>query len=187
MISNCCQFLAEYNFNKRQLDSANDFAHRCLHYDKTKEFGTQMLNSIKIARAEGKKLTTTNREEINRTVNTTTSSIGMSSFMKQSTPAAIAPMPNSPRFVKILKTFCNIWILLINKTFLDNCRLTSQKRKLKTRPKIWYWMKRCKLTMRTILAETIHFNLYLHWYCSGNFCKSYNCILFVYWLTFNKQ
>jgi hypothetical protein len=102
MISSCCQFLAEYNYNKKHFDNANDFAHRCLHYDKTKEFGNQLLNSIKVARAEGKRPTTNNREEINRPVNTTSNPIGMSSIMKPSTPTVITPLPYSPRFASFL-------------------------------------------------------------------------------------
>jgi hypothetical protein len=77
------------------LDSANEFAIRCLHYDKTKEFGNQMLISIKIARSENKTVPAINREEINRAVNTSSASLAINSIMKHSTPATMNYSPRS--------------------------------------------------------------------------------------------
>lgn len=64
-----------------------------------------MLISIKIARSEHKNVSTINREEINRTVNTTSASLGMNSIMKYSTPPLINYSPRSAG---------NAWRLIIN-------------------------------------------------------------------------
>jgi len=88
MIANCCQFLAKYHFDKKQLDTASEYARRCLQYDKTKKPGAQLLNSIKIARAEDNKMvrrSRNNREDSNQTVNM--SSSGTSEHMQIDEPS----------------------------------------------------------------------------------------------------
>ncbi|KAI6173434.1 hypothetical protein M3Y98_01081000 [Aphelenchoides besseyi] len=91
MIATCCQFLAEYYQNKGQLERANDYAQRCLHYDKTKEFAGHLLRLIKVERATGRKRATS---ETRPTTTTPSTSVPFSSFIRQSTPTGI---PRSPR------------------------------------------------------------------------------------------
>ncbi|KAI6191653.1 hypothetical protein M3Y97_00251300 [Aphelenchoides bicaudatus] len=78
-VADCCKFLANHYFNKKQFDGANEFAQRCLNYNRTKEFGTQLLHSIRVAQTDdGKHPAAVSREENNRTMNTTTSNMSLS-------------------------------------------------------------------------------------------------------------
>ncbi|KAI6243993.1 hypothetical protein M3Y99_00067700 [Aphelenchoides fujianensis] len=97
-IAACCQFLAEYYQTKGQLDKANEYAHRCLLYEKSKDFGGQLLRSLKVERASGRK----SSEKDARAANTPSSSQGFVPVNR--TAAARSPRTERPNDSEVAPT-----------------------------------------------------------------------------------